>query len=301
MKAVQIHAYGEIDQLRFEEVPTPQPGADEVLVKVLATSVNPIDWKIRSGAVKDRMPIQFPFIPGRDVAGEVTAVGANVKDFRPGQRVMGLVNHTYAEYLVAKASILTVIPEGLAVETAGAIPLVVLTGAQLVEKGVEPKAGDTVLITGALGSVGRAAVYVAKQHGAKVIAGVRANQREEAQGLGAEQIAAIDEDAEIARLPQLDSIGDTVNGETITKLLAKVKKGGRLGSVVGKPAAAEQAGVTVEAVMAQPDAARLQQLAEAVQKGWLVIPISRKFRLSEVQEAQKFAEKGAKGKVVLIP
>lgn len=299
MKAVQIHAYGDVDQLRYEEVPTPEPGKSEVLVKVIATSVNPIDWKIRSGAAKDRMPVTFPYIPGRDVAGEVTVLGNDVTDLRPGQKVMGFVNSTYAEYLVAKASALALVPEGLAPETAGALPLVLVTGAQLVEIGVEPKAGATVLITGAVGSVGRTAVHVAKQHGARVIAGVRANQKEEAAGLGAERVVAIDDDREISSLPELDAIGDTVGGEVITKLLPKLKKGGRLGSVLNNPPKPE--GIEVVHFMAQPNATRLRQLAEDVHKGLLSIPISRKFRLSEVQEAQKFAEKGANGKVILLP
>lgn len=96
MKAVQMHGYGDTDQLRYEEVPTPVAGAGEVLVKLAATSVNPIDWKIRRGDLKGVMTLQFPLIPGRDVAGEVVAVGANVSAFTPGQKVMALGNGTYA-------------------------------------------------------------------------------------------------------------------------------------------------------------------------------------------------------------
>ncbi len=301
MKAVRLDAYGGVDQLHYEEVSAPQPQPDEVLVKVIATSVNPIDWKIRSGEVKAYMPVKFPFILGRDVAGEITAVGGAVKEFKPGQKVMGFVISSYAEYLAAKASELSLIPEGLDPEIAGALPLVLMTGSQLVEKGVQPKSGDTVLITGAVGNVGRTAVYVAKQHGAKVIAGVRSNQKQEAARLAAERVVAIDQDQEISSLPELDGIGDTVGGETIAKLLPKLKKGGHLGSVLGKPPAAEKADVIVVAFAAEPNAARLRQLAEDVQKGLLVIPISRKFRLSEVQDAQAFAEKGAGGKVILLP
>jgi len=301
MKAVRLDAYGGVDQLHYEEVSAPQPQPDEVLVKVIATSVNPIDWKIRSGEVKAYMPVKFPFILGRDVAGEITAVGGAVKEFKPGQKVMGFVISSYAEYLAAKASELSLIPEGLDPEIAGALPLVLMTGSQLVEKGVQPKSGDTVLITGAVGNVGRTAVYVAKQHGAKVIAGVRSNQKQEAARLAAERVVAIDQDQEISSLPELDGIGDTVGGETIAKLLPKLKKGGHLGSVLGKPPAAEKADVIVVAFAAEPNAARLRQLAEDVQKGLLVIPISRKFRLSEVQDAQAFAVKGAGGKVILLP
>jgi NADPH:quinone reductase-like Zn-dependent oxidoreductase len=189
----------------------------------------------------------------------------------------------------------------LAADLAGALPLVVLTGAQLVEKGVQPQAGQTVLITGALGSVGRSAVHVAKQHGAKVIAGVRANQKEDASSLGAERVVALDSDAEISALPLLDGIGDTVGGEVIGKLLPKLKQGGHLGSVLGKPANADKFDINVVAFMAQPDAARLHQLAEDVQNGSLKIPIAKRFPLSEAGEAQKFAEKGANGKVLITP
>src|SRR5205085_1237232 len=99
MKAVRLHAYGGVDQLRYEDVPTPEPGPDEALVKVAATSVNPIDWKLRSGAAKAIMPLKFPAILGRDVAGTVVRTGANVRNLQPGQKVIGIANSTYAEYV----------------------------------------------------------------------------------------------------------------------------------------------------------------------------------------------------------
>src|SRR5947209_14612934 len=176
MKAVRLHAYGGVDQLRYEDVPTPEAGPDEVLVKVAATSVNPIDWKIRSGAAKDRMPVKFPAILGRDVAGTVVKAGTNVRNPEPGQKVIGIVNGSYAEYVTARADHLTVIPDGLELEQAAALPLVVTTGAQLIQH-IRPKRGDVVLVTGALGNVGRAAVYLAKNQGARVIAGVKTEQK----------------------------------------------------------------------------------------------------------------------------
>jgi NADPH:quinone reductase-like Zn-dependent oxidoreductase len=133
MEAVHLHAYGGVDQLRYEDVPTPQPGPDEVLVKLAATSVNPIDWKIRSGTGKDRMPVKFPAILGRDVAGMVAKAGVNVRNPEPGQKVMGLVNGRYAEYVTARADHLTVVPDGLELEQAGTLPLVVTTGAQPIQ------------------------------------------------------------------------------------------------------------------------------------------------------------------------
>ncbi|MGI8745959.1 MAG: zinc-binding dehydrogenase [Bryobacteraceae bacterium] len=186
------------------------------------------------------------------------------------------------------------IPEGLDLEQAGVLPLVTTTGAQLIEH-VQLKPGDTVLITGALGSVGRSAVYVAKQQGARVVAGVRANQKNQAESLGTDQIVAIDDDREIESLPQLDAIADTVDHDVIGKLILKLKIGGVLGSVLGKPKAAEGKDIRVEAFMAQPDAARLRQLAEAVRDRAVSVPIARKFRLSEAAEAQSLAEKGGVG------
>jgi len=300
MKAVQLHGYGGVSQLRYEEVPTPTPGPQEVLVKVAATSVNPIDWKIRRGDLKEVMPLQFPVILGRDVAGEVVETGAKVSQWKPGQKVMGLVNRSYAEFVSAAADAFAPIPEGLDMEQAAALPLVTTTGAQLIQH-VQPKRGDTVLVTGALGSVGRTAVYVARQLGARVIAGVRAKQQQEAESLGADQIVAIDDDREIESLPQLDAIADTVGHDVIGRLIPKLKRGGVLGSVLGKPQAAEGKDIRVETFMAQPDPARLRQLAEAVQGGAFNIPVARTFKLSEAAEAQTLSEQGGvDGKIVLV-
>ncbi|MFL6353641.1 MAG: NADP-dependent oxidoreductase [Bryobacteraceae bacterium] len=301
MKAVRLHRYGGGDQLRYEDVPPPEPSPDEVLVKVAATSVNPIDWKLRSGAAKDRMPLTFPAILGRDVAGTVVKAGVNVRNLEPGQKVMGLVNGSYAEYLTARADHLTVIPDGLELEEAAALPLVVTTGAQLIQH-IQPKQGDVVLVTGALGNVGRSAVYLAKNGRARVIAGVKAEQKEQANPLIVDQIVAIDNDSEIAELPELDAIADTVGHDVIGKLIPKLKSGGVLGSVLGNPKEAEGKNIRVEAFMATPNASLLRQMADAVRDGKLMIPIARRMRLSEAGVAQTLAEKGSLGgKILLIP
>ncbi|MDQ1468554.1 MAG: hypothetical protein QOJ99_34 [Bryobacterales bacterium] len=301
MKAVLMKGYGGVDQLEYGDVPTPEPKAGEVLVRVIATSVNPVDYKIRSGAMKERMHLDFPVVPGRDVAGEVTAVGAGVTKFRPGDRVMGLVNHSYAEYLTASADVLTRIPERLDPRDAGVIPLVALTGAQLIENGVKPVSGEVVLVTGALGSVGRTAVYVATQHGAKVIGGVRSSQKAEAESLGADSVVALDDDKDLAGLPELDAIADTVNGDTLAKLIPKLKQSGRLATVLGKPDVAEKAGIDVRPVWSQPDPERLYRLAEDFRDGKLKIPIAKRMHLSDAREAQQTAEKGVNGKIALLP
>jgi NADPH:quinone reductase-like Zn-dependent oxidoreductase len=292
MKAVLLKGYGGVEQLSYEDVPDPKLNAGEVLVKVSGTSLNPVDWKIRAGHMKNIMPMQLPTILGRDVAGEVVAVGAGVSRLKQGDKVLGLVNRSYAELLTAKADDLAIVPEGLNMDEAAVIPLVTLTGAQLIEKGVKPKAGDFILVTGALGGVGRTAVYVAKIHGALVIAGVRKSQKQEAQLLEAERVVALDE---------VDAIADTVGGPTVEKLLPKLKKDGVLATVVGKPAAAEKAGIRVAEVWSQPDAKRLVELAEDVREDALEIPIGRRFKLSEIREAHSAGEKGGVGKVLITP
>lgn len=301
MKAAVLHGYGDVDQLQYEEAPQPSPGPGEVLVRVIATSVNPIDFKIRSGMLKDRMPLKLPTVLGRDVAGEVIALGPGAGKFKIGDKVMGVVNGSYAEYVAAPAGNLTPIPPGLDPRTAGVLPLVLLTGAQLVEKGVQPRSGETLLVTGAAGSVGRAAAFVAKQHGAKVIAGVRASQKDEARSVACDSIAAIDDGNEIAKLPELDAIADTINGQTIAKLIPKLKKSGRLASVLGKPEAAVKAGIDVRDVVSQPDPDRLYQLAEAVRDGRLIVPIAESVPLREIRHAQAAAEKDGHGKIAVLP
>jgi NADPH:quinone reductase-like Zn-dependent oxidoreductase len=299
MKAVLLRGYGGVEQLQYEEVPTPNPGPGEVLVRVISTSVNPVDYKIRSGMMKDRMPLTLPTVLGRDVAGVVAALGTNVTRWKVGDNVMGLVNHSYAEYLTAKADVLTGIPEGLDPKDAGVLPLVTLTGAQLIEDGVQPKSGEVILITGAAGSVGRTAVLVAKQHGAKAIGGVRNSQKTETSG--ADSVVALDDEADIATLPELDAIADTIDGETLGKLIPRVKKSGRVASVVGRPEAALKAGIEGREVWSQPDPERLHRLAEDFHNGRLKIPIVMRLPLSEIRQAHEAAEKGVSGKIALYP
>ena len=136
MKAALLYSYGDPEQLRYEETAVPKYGDNEVLVKVRATSINPIDVKIRSGAAKSRFSIEFPAILGRDLSGEVAESGRNVQGFSKGMRVMALANGTYAEYTVAKADVLAPIPDALSFEQAGALPLVTTTGTQLIERAV---------------------------------------------------------------------------------------------------------------------------------------------------------------------
>jgi NADPH:quinone reductase-like Zn-dependent oxidoreductase len=272
-----------------------------VLVKLTSTSINPIDYKIRRGDMKDIMPLQLPTTPGYDLAGQVVALGEGVGGLVVDTLVMGVTDHTYAEYVTCKAEILALMPEGLDPADAGAFPLVLQTGAQLIEKGIGPKSGQRLMVTGALGGVGRTAVHVAKQHGAYVIAAVRASQRAGAAELKADQIVAVDDPQEIAGLQELDAVADTVGRDVIDRLLPRIKKGGILATVVGKPNSADGYDVQVHEVWSEPDAKRLQQLAAEIARGAFTIPIAKRLKLSEIRQAQELAEKGASGKVVLTP
>jgi NADPH:quinone reductase-like Zn-dependent oxidoreductase len=300
MKAVLVRDYGDVNQLVYGDTPDLKPGAGEVLVKMAATSINPIDWKLRRGDLKALMPLQFPAILGRDLAGEVVGLGDGVKTRKIGDRVLGLVNHAYAEYVLCKADELALIPSGLSFEQAAALPLVVLTGAQLIEKGIKPRSGETILITGAVGGVGRTAVHVARQHGAHVIAGVRSSQKKEAEALGADRILALDNQSEIASLKELDAVADTVGHEVIVSLIPHIKKNGVLATVLGKPEAANGRDLRVVEIWDQPDSSRLEKLAHEVAAGKFSIPIRREFKLSDIRYADPMAEKGGIGKIILV-
>ncbi len=301
MKAVRLHEYGSVDELVYEEVPIPLAGAGEVLVKMASTSVNPIDYKIRRGDMREIMPLQLPFIPGYDLAGRVVALGEGVTTAKLDALVMGVTDYTYAEYVVCKAAILAPIPAGLDPNEAGAFPLVLQTGVQLIELGVAPRSTVRLLITGALGSVGRTAVHVAKQHGAYVIAAVRSNQRAEAEKLGVNDVVAVDDESQLSRLNELDAVADTVGREVIDRLIPHIRKNGVLATVVGRPKSADGRDLQVHEVWSEPDPKRVGELAGELVRGVFTIPISKRLKLAEIRQAHALAEKGAGGKIVITP
>ncbi|HTM36906.1 MAG TPA: NADP-dependent oxidoreductase [Terriglobales bacterium] len=300
MKAVVVHQYGGPEVLKFEDYPDPVPGPGQVLVRVAATSVNPIDYKRRAGLTKDFYPLTFPGLIGVDLAGTILKGGPGVEGFSVGDKVFAMADNTYAELCVVKAAMLAKVPMGLDLIQAAALPLVTITGNQLMSAtGI--KAGQTVMVVGAVGNVGRSAVFTAKQRGATVIAGVLKRQIDEAKTVGADQVVPTDDDTAIASLSPLDAIADTVGGRTAEKLIAKVKAGGVYASVVEAPQnAAKYPSVRMAHVFSKFDRKTLESMAEAVRDGKLVIPISQKLPLNEAAEAQAEAEKGGVGKILLV-
>ncbi len=300
MKAIVVHQYGGPEVLKFEDYPDPVPGPGEVLVRVAAASVNPIDCKRRAGLTKDFYPTHFPGLIGIDMAGTVIETGPGVEDFSAGDQVFAMADNTYAELCVVNAAVLAKIPKGLDLIRAAALPLVTVTGNQL-SSATGIKAGQTVMVVGAVGSVGRSAVFTAKQCGAIVIAGVLKKQLDEAKTMGADQVVATDDDTTISNLPPLDAVADTVGGRIGEKLIAKVKPGGVFATVLKAPQnAATYPSVKVAAVFSKFDRKTLQFMAEAVRDGKLVIPISQTLPLSQAAEAQAAAEKGGIGKILLV-
>jgi NADPH:quinone reductase-like Zn-dependent oxidoreductase len=303
MKAVRIHEYGGPETLKYEtDVPEPTLAADTVLIEASATSVNPIDWKIRSGARQKDFPIHFPAILGKDVSGVVRAVGSDIRNFMPGDRVLGMADATYAQFVSVQGALLTHLPDGLDLIDAAAIPLVSLTGDQLVRLATRAERGQTILVTGALGSVGRAAVHTAKKLGVRVIAGVRERQLREVTELGVSEALAIDDDVAIANLEAVDGIADTVGGETAAKLFRRIRKGGRFGyaSVFPNEASATNPTVEVTRVFARPDASKVREFADDIRDGKFRLPISQRLPLRDAAAAHTSAQNGGAGKIVLV-
>jgi NADPH:quinone reductase-like Zn-dependent oxidoreductase len=302
MKAVVIHEYGGPDVLRYSDVPEPSVGPGDVLVQVAAASINPIDTLERAGMTRGYR-VAIPGILGWDVSGTVLDVGPGVSGFAKGDRVFGWANHTYAERCAAKADVLAKLPEGLDLVEAAALPLVGTTGSQLISVASGVAAGQTVLVSGAVGGVGRAAVYTAKDRGTAVVAGVLGRQIAEARGIGVDRVVALDDEKDLAALAPVDVVANTVRGETAKRLLAKVKSGGVYASVTGAPDnARDYPSVRVVAFVSKQDPKVLAYIAKAAEGGRLSVPIARRLPLKAAAEGHALVEKGgAGGKVLLIP
>lgn len=301
MKAICFYEYGGPEVLRYEDMPEPPLARDGVLIDAVATSVNPHDWKSRSGVLAQHWQLDFPHIPGFDVSGVVRAVGDGVHGFRVGDRVFTMAESAYAEVVAVPAATLTRLPDGLDPVDAAALPVVVLTGGRLVRETIQVSAGQTVLVTGALGNVGRAAIHAANKLGARVIAGVRSGRIGEAASLPVAGTLAIDDEEAMARSEKFDAVADTIGRDLAEPLMALIRPGGRYGytSRIADGAAERHPHVaSALRVHGQPDADMLHSFAEDVRDGLFAIPITGRMHLSEAGAAQaQQSEKG--GKIVL--
>jgi len=301
MKAVVMHEYGGPEVLKYEGFADPVPIKGEVLIRVAAASINPVDLLQRSGETRSYMPVEFPGVIGWDVSGTVIGLGADVREFSVGDRVFAWAFHTYAELCAVKTTILAKIPDGIDLVDAAALPLVTMTGSQLISVASGVKPGQTVLVSGAAGSVARAAVRTAKDKGAIVIAGVLKRQLDQAKDTGADQVVALDDKAAFDSLAAVDIVANTVRGTTAEQLLSKVKDGGTFASVTGVPESAKNyLSIRTVAFVSKQDPETLLYMAKAVRDGKLRIPISQKLPLQEARQGHVAFAKGAGGKILLL-
>jgi NADPH:quinone reductase-like Zn-dependent oxidoreductase len=302
MKAIIIRQYGGPEVLEYVDVADPKVGEGEVLVRVAAAGINPIDIMERSGLTKDFKPVQFRGVLGWDLSGTVVDVAPGVQGVAPGDRVLAWAYHTYAELCAVKAELLAKVPDGLDLVDAAALPLVTTTGSELITAAAGAKAGQTVLVSGAFGGVGRSAVFAAKERGAKVTAGVLKKQLPAATGLGADDVVALDDEAAMTALAPVDVVANAVRGKTAEQLLGKVKPGGVFASVTGAPAnARDYQSIKVVAFVSRQDAGTLRHMAAAVAARKLTISIDRKLPLRNAAEGHAIVGKGGAGKVLLTP
>jgi NADPH:quinone reductase-like Zn-dependent oxidoreductase len=302
MKASVVSAYGGPEVMKYQDMPDPELGVGDVLVKVAGIGINPEDMLERNGDLRDRWPMHFPAIIGLDVSGTVVATSDGVTDLKVGDRVCAWSYHTYAELVADKATLFAKVPETMDLIDAAAIPLVGVTGSQLISVASGLQSGQTVLVAGAAGAVGRCAVYMAKVSGAHVIAGVQRFQLDQADSISADETIALDDTGAFAALPQVDIVANALRGKTATDLLAKVKDGGTFASVTGAPdGAKDYPKVRVVSFRSKQDRAGIAFIADAVNSGKITIPIGRRDELKNAGAAQATFTKGGIGKVLLIP
>jgi NADPH:quinone reductase-like Zn-dependent oxidoreductase len=302
MKASGIHEYGGPEVLVYEDYPDAVAGPGEVLVRVAAAGINPVDTFERAGANKDWNPFTFPAIIGWDVSGTVVALGTGVTSFAIGDRVCGWAGKTYAELCAVKADLLAKIPDGLDAVEAAAYPLGALTGGELISVASGIQAGQTVLVSGSFGGVGRSAIFVANDRGGIVTAAVRKGELEKAKSLGADCVVALDDATAMDALQPFDIVANAVRGKTAEQLIAKVRPGGMFVSVTGAPENAKEfPSVRVVAFISKQDSPFLSYMLGGVTAGKLHIPIDRKLPLKQAREGHIALEKGGAGKIVLVP
>jgi len=329
VRAARIHRYGTADELIVEDAPRPSPGRGELLIAVVASSVNPIDWKMREGIQAAIAPRSMPTILGLDVSGLVEEVGQGVVGFDVGDAVFSSPDHrregTYAEYVVVPAAQVAPKPASLTHAEAASLPLVGLTAWDCLVRAADLKAGERVLIQAGSGGVGTFAIQLAKHLGAEVATTCSGRNAELVTSLGADRVVDYTQERFDEVLPPQDVVLEAMGGEILARSLAVVRRGGRLsfinsglgprverwGSVVGTlvtvVAAASMMlfqrlvrGVKASMVVRRADGAALAEIASLVDAGAIRPTIDREYPLAEIAEAHRYGETGrARGKIVI--
>jgi NADPH:quinone reductase-like Zn-dependent oxidoreductase len=303
MKAIRIYAYGGPEQLRYEDTPAPTPQANQVLVRVRATSVNPFDYKLASGAFRQMIPITFPYAPGGEFAGVVESVGSGVTHVTAGDAVYGnSPMGAYAQFIAAPAESTAAKPNSLSFQQAAGVPVAGQTAWQALFDHGHLQPGQTVLIHAAAGGVGTFAVQLAHWKGAKVIATASASNAPYLQSLGADQVIDYKATPFDSVVKNADLVLDLLGGDTQTRSYNVLKPGGTLVATAQSPSKEEAAKHKVNAMMMgmKPSTAGLRQLAELIDAGKLKIEVSKTFPLGQAREAWEYSKSGhTRGKIVL--
>ena len=305
MKAVRVYEYGGPEVLVYEDAPKPEPAADEILVRVKARGVNPIDWKIREGQTKAWLNYQMPFIPGSEVAGVVEEVGSEITKFKVGDEVFaypGLMRGgSYADFAIIKEAETALKPKSLDFIHAVALVVGPLTAWQAFELG-SLQAGQKVLAHAAAGGVGSAAVQLAKIRGAYVIGTASARNAEFVKDLGADEVIDYTATPFEEVVQNIDLVFDLAGGLTQERSYSVLKKGGAMITAVHPPTPGRDAeyGVKTAMVVVQPNSAQLAQFAAWADEGRLKPVVSTVLPLNEARQAQELSQTGhVRGKIVL--
>jgi NADPH2:quinone reductase len=314
MKAIAISEFGGPDKLQLIDLPAPEVKEAEILVQVKAAGVNPVDWKIREGYIKDLFPYEFPIILGWDAAGIVEQTGPRVTRFKKGDEIFAYCRKStvhggaYAEYIVLQEEHVAIKPKNISFEEAASIPLAALTAYQSLFDAARLQPGETILIHAAAGGVGGFGVQLARETGAVVWTTASSGNQEYVQSLGASQV--VDYTQEDFRKPLrsqypdgVDVVFDCVGGEVLEKSAEIVREGGRLISIVDDPTDLARTDIHKEFVFVAPNSAQLTELAQRVEQERLKTHLSQvfPFGLDEARKAQELSESGhTRGKMVLV-
>ncbi len=308
MKAIQIKQYGGVDSMELVDVPRPILNNDQILVEVHAASINPIDYKVRSGAVKDWMPIQFPATLGGDFAGVVIEVSEGVTDFKVGDEVFGSASllgggsGAFAEFATAKISSVANKPKSIDFLKAAVLPLTGSSAIQALEEHIKLQSGQKILIQGGAGGIGTVAVQLAKHLGAYVVATCATEDMDYVKSLGADEVIDYKLQKFEEILKDFDAVYDLVGGEVTDRSFQVLKKDGVLVSMLGQPNAefATKYGVIGIGQGTKTNSEHLKRLAELVDQGVIKPHIEKEFTLDQIKEAFTYQEQShPKGKVVL--
>jgi alcohol dehydrogenase len=309
MKAAQINAYGKTDVLQINEnTPKPSLSTGQLLIQVRAVSINPFDWKVREGYMKDMMPLQFPATVGGDVAGIVTEVGEGVSDFKTGDEVYGSAlvfnggSGAFAEFVAINTKNAALKPVSVSFEEAAALPLVGSSAVQALEEHIKLQKGQKILIHGGAGGIGHVAIQIAKASGAYVATTVSTNDTDYVKEVGADEVIDYKTQKFEDILKDYDAVFDTVGGETTNKSFAVLKKGGILVSMAGQPdkEQAEQRDITPIGQFTQTNSQHLNRLTELVDSGKVKVHVDKIFPFLQIKEAFEHQEKNSpRGKVVI--